>query len=267
MRIELVVFDMAGTTVYDGDAVNVCLQQALAAAGTAVTRAEINEMMGMPKPLAIRDLLGRKAAGTVPQDLVARTYADFMARMLRHYRTSGDVRPTDGAVETFQRLREAGVRVALDTGFSRDIANAILDRLEWTGRRVIDASVASDEVANGRPHPDMILRAMHLTGVQSVQAVAKVGDTPADLNQGVAAGCGLVVGVTSGSHTREELQEYPHTHFIERLPELLPLVLENASRRQAPPTANTRSREGKQPWIWRRALAPRTTGYCSHQGR
>ncbi len=32
MNVQLVVFDMAGTTVYDGDAVNVCLRGALQAA-------------------------------------------------------------------------------------------------------------------------------------------------------------------------------------------------------------------------------------------
>ena len=55
--------------------------------------------------------------------------------------------------------------------------------------------------------------------------VAKVGDTPADLRQGAAAGCGLVVGVTSGSHSRRQLADIPHTHLIDRLAELPPLLV------------------------------------------
>jgi phosphonatase-like hydrolase len=84
----------------------------------------------------------------------------------------------------------------------------------------IDATVTSDEVAQGRPFPDMIFRAMELTGVTDVKRVAKVGDTPSDLGEGMAAGCGWVVGVTGGSHTREELLAHPHTHLIPSIAQL-----------------------------------------------
>ena len=56
---DLVVLDMAGTTVQDDDAVNRCLCAALACAGLVVTRDEVNEVMGMPKPVAIGLLLER----------------------------------------------------------------------------------------------------------------------------------------------------------------------------------------------------------------
>ncbi len=85
---------------------------------------------------------------------------------------------------------------------------------------MLDATVASDEVPRGRPHPDLLLRAMQLTGCADPRRVAKVGDTPADLAEGTAAGCGFVVGVTTGSHTRDELLAHPHTHLIDALDEL-----------------------------------------------
>jgi hypothetical protein len=43
------------------------------------------------------------------------------------------------------------------------------------------------------------------------------------MRQGLAAGCGLVVGVTYGTHTREQLDR-PGVHIIDRLPDLLPLI-------------------------------------------
>ena len=55
-------------------------------------------------------------------------------------------------------------KVALDTGFTRAIADVILARLGWDST-VVDASVASDEVERGRPYPDLIYRAMASTGV------------------------------------------------------------------------------------------------------
>jgi len=226
MSIELVVFDMAGTTVYDGDAVNICLRAALDAAGFTVTRDDVNGVMGLPKPEAIRQLALSRTAdpGTVTPALVSRTHEDFVARMVRYYREDPAVRGCDGAEALFDRLHAAGVKIALDTGFSRDIADIILDRFGWVRDGRIDVTVTSDEVPRGRPFPDLVLRAMELTGVTDVTRVAKVGDTPADLREGEAAGCGFVVGVTSGSHTRDELLPWPHTHLIAHLAEL-PAVL------------------------------------------
>ncbi len=65
---------------------------------------------------------------------------------------------------------------------------------------------------------------MKRTGVTEVRRVAKVGDTPSDLLEGTAAGCGLVIGVTNGTHTRAQLAAYPHTHLIPGLERLLALL-------------------------------------------
>jgi phosphonatase-like hydrolase len=228
MQVELVVFDMSGTTVYDGDAVHRCLHDALRTINVKTSRAEINAVMGIAKPLAIRTLLASKLAGPtqITDDLVDRTHLQFVSRMMAYYHTAPAVCEVEGACETFKTLRAAGIKLALDTGFSRAIADAILDRLGWQNPSLLDATVTSDEVLRGRPFPDMILRAMELTGVKDVRRVVKVGDTPSDLQQGMAAGCGLVVGVTKGSHTREELEAEPHTHLIGSVVELPQLLFD-----------------------------------------
>src|SRR5262249_44840152 len=126
-----------------------------------------------------------------------------------YYTTDPEVREIPGATATFAALRGAGIKVALNTGFSRPTANVLLTRLRWSAPAVIDGDVTSDEVKRGRPHPDMIHRLMGRLGVSDARKVAKVGDTRADLEEGTNAGCGLVVGVTSGSYSREQLQAYP----------------------------------------------------------
>lgn len=226
-KIELVVLDMAGTTVQDDDAVNRCLSAALAETGVGVTRDEVNEVMGMPKPVAIRLLLERRkySGRTAAPAEVASIHEDFLRRMIAFYRTDPAVREIDGASEILRQLRQAGLKLALDTGFSRDIVDAILNRLGWAGKELLHATVASDEVPRGRPHPDLVFRAMKLTGVTDARRVAKVGDTPSDLQEGRAAGCGLVIGVTNGSHTREQLAPHPHTHLIDNLRELPGVLL------------------------------------------
>lgn len=220
MAIELVVFDIAGTTVDDGDAVNRCFRAALTAAGLTVSHAAANEVMGLPKPLAIRTLVERAGGREAMLAQVDAIHSDFVARMSRFYDEDPAVVEVAGAGRTFATLHKAGIKVALNTGFSRAIVAKILPRLGWNEGVTVDATIASDEVTRGRPHPDMILRLMERLGVRDSSSVAKVGDTPVDLEEGTNAGCARVIGVTRGTHTRAQLLPYPHTDLIETVADL-----------------------------------------------
>jgi len=225
MAIRLVVFDVAGTTVRDGGgAVQRAMHDAIAGAGLELRDGAMTGVTGLAEPLAIRTLL----EGHGRDELVARTdeiHADFVGRMQRYYREDERVGPVEGACETFTALRTAGVRVALNTGFSRVVLDEILTRLHWSGPDApIDATIASDEVARGRPYPDMIdaLRA-RLGGIAYTE-VAKVGDTPIDLQEGTMARCGLVVGVLSGAHGESTLSQHPSDALITSIAELPELL-------------------------------------------
>jgi phosphonatase-like hydrolase len=237
MRVDLVVLDIAGTTVYDGDAVHRCLAAAVETAGVAAPRDAINRVMGMPKPVAIAALVEAHRGAPPDAAEVDRLYAEFERTMIEYYRTSPEVRETDGAGDVMRWLRSQGVAVVLDTGFARAITSVIVRRFAWQGD-AIDFTVSTDEVPQGRPHADMIERAMARAGVTDRARVAKVGDTPADLAEGFAAGCGFVVGVTRGSHTRDELAACRHTHLIETLHEL-PAILDDQAVERAPGDLST----------------------------
>lgn len=223
--IELVVFDMAGTTVHDADGVNTCLRLSLAAHGLTVDRDAVNRVMGLAKPVAIRALMEAGAGiASVTAAEVTAIHEDFVAIMTDFYAHGRGVREMDGAAAAFRALRARGIRVALDTGFDRAVANVVLNRLAWSEGYQVDTVVTSDEVRRGRPAPDLIFEAMRRLGVSDPARVAKVGDTPVDLEEGTAAGCGLVVGFTGGSHTRGELARVPHTHLADTLGEVVDLV-------------------------------------------
>jgi phosphonatase-like hydrolase len=229
VSIKLVVFDMAGTTVNDQDSVSRCLQAALRAVGVAVTIADVNEVMGIPKPEAIKVLVGKAQGREELAGRVDEIHRDFVARAIHFYETDPSVHESPGASEVFRTLQEAGIKVALNTGFNRAITQVILDRLDWSGTPLIDDTICSDEVPRGRPHPDMIRELMRRLGGVNPAGVAKVGDTPADLQEGKNAGCGLIIGVTEGTHSREQLECHPHTHLIDSVKEL-PALLRAAWR-------------------------------------
>ena len=70
--------------------------------------------------------------------------------------------------------------------------------------QLFDAAYGYDAVANPKPAPDTILAFCDLTGLRPAE-IAMVGDNRHDLEMARAGGCGLAVGVLSGTGTRESL--------------------------------------------------------------
>jgi phosphonatase-like hydrolase len=206
---ELVVFDMAGTTVDDNGQVPGAFAAALREQGIEVTADQIREVRGSSKREALRRLLPPTADQA---DRVDQIYARFRTELASRYASEG-VRAIPGAEAVFISLRSRGVRVALNTGFDRDTTALLLDALGWS-RGIVDVVVCGDDVAAGRPAPYLIFRAMEATGACRVQSVANVGDTTLDLQAGSNAGAGWNIGVLSGAHDRATLQAAPHSHLI-----------------------------------------------------
>ena len=211
--VDLVIFDMAGTTIEDRGQVPAAFASTLAANGLAITADEIMRVRGASKKQAIRNLLPPATA-----DQAERIYGEFRRALAATY-MNGGVKCIDGADTMIQGLRRRGIKVALTTGFDRDIATLILTSIGWR-RDSIDAIVCGDDVDNGRPAPDMILVAMKITGIVDPSRVANVGDTTLDLESAARAGVRWNVGVLSGAHAREALERAPHTHIINSVAEL-----------------------------------------------
>ncbi|HEX7486284.1 MAG TPA: phosphonatase-like hydrolase [Vicinamibacterales bacterium] len=203
------VFDMAGTTVEDCGQVPDAFTAALARHGIEVTPEQVKAVRGSSKRQAILHLV---PTGSQQARLAEEVYASFRAHLAQRYASEG-VRAIPGAELALRALRERGVRVALNTGFDREITTLLLDALGWADG-MVDAVVCGDDVARGRPAPYLIFRAMEATGTSSVHRVATVGDTTLDLLAGYHAGVSWNIGVLSGAHDRQALESVPHTHLL-----------------------------------------------------
>jgi len=223
MLIRLAVFDIAGTTLSDNNAVAKAFQQAFRMNGFAVTQEKIKPVMGYKKTVAIRMVL-EKMNEEATEKLVNKIHEDFVNEMIDYYEYDPSVRPMAAAENVFQYCKEKGIRTALNTGFSKEIAQTILHRLQWKEKGLVDDCIASDEVKEGRPHPYMIEQLMYRAGIDDPMEVVKIGDTEADVNEGRNAGCGLVVAVTTGAYTREQLEVYKPDHILDSLDELPALI-------------------------------------------
>jgi len=228
-RIELAALDMAGTTVEEGGAVYDALAGAVASAGHAAGPDAIQRWMGADKREAISGLI-EESGGTAPDsETVESLYAEFRS-LLRAAYDANPPSPIAGVPDAIAALRASGVKVALTTGFSRDIAEPLLKGLGWTvgpdAASTIDAVVCADDVAAGRPAPYMIFRAMETTGVHDVARVAIAGDTVVDLRAGTNAGARIVAGVATGKLTHADLAGEPHTHLLASVADLPAVIAE-----------------------------------------
>lgn len=220
MKIELAIFDIAGTLIEDHDEVSDAFYTALRNNHIEVEHREILEWKGSAKREVIAHFVERQFGRCRNLPLIDRTYNEFRYELERRYEK--EITPIAGALEALDELRAYGTKLATTTGFYREVRDRILRMLRW--QQKFDANVCSDDVAHGRPAPDMILKAMELCSVADAKSVLTVGDTPLDLQSGRRAGCGMVVGVLTGKHQRQRLEREPHTHIVASvagLPQLL----------------------------------------------
>ena len=213
-ELDLVVLDIAGTTIRATDHIPDAFSEAFASVGVQLSDQDIQAVRGKSKREAIAELLDPGLDAT-------KVYLDFKNILMRRFDTQG-VEPIDGAAETFEWLTSRSIKIALTTGFDRDFAHRLIRDVGWDGK--FDAVVCNDDVAQGRPAPDLIFRAMQWTACENVDRVAVVGDTISDLEAARNARAGWCIGVLSGAHDAEQLNSSPHTIVISsvaRLPAVL----------------------------------------------
>ncbi|PJJ43282.1 phosphonatase-like hydrolase [Glutamicibacter mysorens] len=228
---ELIACDMAGTTIDEHADVYRALENAVRDFGVEVKEEDLQQWMGAEKKEAIKALI-ELGGGSASDEQVQAQFVRFRELLLGYYQENPPV-ALPGVVEALQHLAASGTRIALTTGFSRDVADIILDGLGWKvgPGELLDAVVAGDETAAGRPAPYMIHRAMELTGIRDVAKVVAAGDTANDLLAAHHAGV-HGIGVLTGKLGREDLERYPHAAILESvagLPEYLASIESEAA--------------------------------------
>lgn len=224
MLPELVVSDFAGTTMKEEGAVLVAYRLALTEFDIPFTEEDLAARRGASKRAVFQELAARVKTPDDVDAVADKALAIFEDSLKREYET-GPVKEIEGAGAAVAALRQAGVKVALTSGFERGVVDLLVRRLGWAD--LFDRVYASDDAPAGRPAPYLIYRAMIDLRVHDVGRVCVVGDTPLDLQAASNARAGWIVGVLSGAHGLETLGATPHTHLlpsIAGLPKMLGLA-------------------------------------------
>lgn len=219
---DLVVLDMAGTTVADGGLVEQAFSAAAERLGEdpATMIDYVRATMGESKISVFRHLFGGDEDRAQQANVAFEAaYGELVA--------GGLIAPIPGAAEAVATLKEQGRTVVLTTGFARVTQDAILDALGW--RDLVELTLCpADAGGRGRPYPDMVLAALLRTGaVDDVRRIAVAGDTSYDMLSGSRAGAGIVAGVLTGAHGEPALTEHGATHVLASIAELPSLLLES----------------------------------------
>ncbi|GAA3160243.1 phosphonatase-like hydrolase [Planomonospora alba] len=221
--IKLACLDLAGTTIGDVAMVERAFAEAIATQGIvpgtgAYARAmvHVHRSRGCSKIDVFRGIFPDNEAQAQAANLTfERSYEGAIER-------SG-LEPVPGTVEVLDKLRGAGVKICLITGFSRSTLDRVLAALSWSDK--IDLALCPEEAGRGRPMPDLVLSAVLRLGIEDVRQVAVAGDSESDMLCGRRAGASVVAGVLTGSHSRERLLNGGATHILDSIADFPGLVL------------------------------------------
>jgi phosphoglycolate phosphatase len=221
--IRLACLDLAGTTIGDIAMVERAFAEAIATQGIvpgtgAYARAmvHVHRSRGCPKIEVFRGIFPDNEAQAQAANLTfERSYEGAIGR--------AGLIPMPGTVETLERLRGAGIKVCLITGFSRVTLSRVLSALSWSDK--VDLALCPEDAGRGRPMPNMVLTAVLRLGIEDVRHVAVAGDSESDMLCGRRSGASVVAGIMTGVHSKERLLKGGATHILDSIADLPNLLL------------------------------------------
>jgi beta-phosphoglucomutase family hydrolase len=176
-RIRAILFDLDGTLVDNmGFHIDAWIETARALGLSLTPERVMREFAGRRNDEILPQLLGRPVGADELATLAAAKEARY--RTLYH----AHVAPLPGAGQLLDELAAVGVATAIASAAPPDNRAFLLDELGWQGR--FAAVVGAEEVARGKPAPDLFLA-----------AAARLGVAPADTlvfedaHLGVQAAC------------------------------------------------------------------------------
>ncbi len=196
--MNLVIFDCDGTLVDSQDAICAAMVHAFSGLGLEPPRrAEVLGVVGLSLPEAF-EVLAPRHSDTMRAELSERYKAAFPRHAPSPIPRDPLYAGAKFAVEALARREDIVLGIA--TGKSRRGVARLLDQEGWHAH-FLTIQTADDHPS--KPHPSMIERAMHESGIDPVRTVM-IGDTTYDIEMGRNAGV-ATIGVAWGYHATDAL--------------------------------------------------------------
>jgi HAD superfamily hydrolase (TIGR01509 family) len=214
--IDAVVFDLDGVIVDSEKVWDDVREQYTREAGGTYAESATRDMMGMSSHEWSRYMAEALGVPGTPEAI----NAAIVERMLERYGTAPPI--IDGAVDTV-RLCAARWPLAVASSSNPELIDVVLEAAGL--RDAIPVVVSSQEVARGKPAPDVYLEAARRLGVDPRRCVA-VEDSHNGILSAKAAGMRVVA--VPNPHFRPDEEALAHADvLIESLARLTPSVLDS----------------------------------------
>jgi phosphonoacetaldehyde hydrolase len=190
--IKLLVGDFSGTIIDRYSLAPItAFQNAFKKHNINISNAEIRKYMGLKKREHIEHVL-KTSNISVNNKLVDQYYNEFeseLKNLLINYPSYTQLLPYTKETIQYLKICNKNLKFGITTGFPKNMIPPITKSLhiqdfEW----MINSIVAADEVPHSRPHADGINKIMKQYNITNPHEVIKIGDTPADMAEGLNAG-------------------------------------------------------------------------------
>ncbi|MFP3979055.1 phosphonoacetaldehyde hydrolase [Marinobacter sp. KMM 10035] len=225
--VQAVILDLAGTCVDFGSLAPIqAFLKLFESEGLSLSEAEAREPMGTEKREHIRQLLVMPRVRqqwlerfdlAPTDDDIERLYQAFVPFQLQSIVQRSELIP--GALKLQEFARAHGIKLGVNTGYSREMVDVMLSELIRQGFEP-ESVVCATEVPMGRPAPYMSFCNAIELGVTAVQGCVKVDDTATGIEEGLNAGMWTVAVVASGNAvglSREQFDRLEDAARAERL--------------------------------------------------
>ncbi len=212
MRYRTVLFDLDGTLIDHFAAIHRCHAHTMRSLGLpAPTAAQVRAAVGGGLEHALTQLAGRKNLAAALA--IYRPHWD--ATML------ADVDLLPGARELLTALRQHGVKAAIFTNKLGDSSRRVAAHLGLAA--LLDGNFGAKDTPWLKPAVEFTRHALGQLGADTA-TTALVGDSPYDVAAAHDAGLAFI-GVTTGTHSADELRAAGATEIFPSLPALAPALL------------------------------------------
>ena len=199
----MIICDMAGTTINEGGIVYKILYETIKKNNIKIEKNEMKNWYGINKTEVLNHFIERDNKIINKRKMVRNLLEEFKINIQNNYYNANVNLIHPNLPDLFNNFRENDIKIALNSGFSVDIQEHLINELKMND--FIDDYISSEEVRHGRPEPFMIKELMKRNGINNPNEVIKIGDSVNDIKEGINAKCAHSIGVLSGAENEKNL--------------------------------------------------------------
>jgi len=212
--IHAVIFDMDGVLV-DSEFLHIKAEKkTFSPYGIELSKEEINTYMGMGVKMMLKSLI-QKYSLPLTGEALFRIHEKNLSEIFQE-----ELEMMPGAMEIISYLKNRKIKLALASSSSLYLINLILQKMHL--KSIFDVVLSGEEVANGKPFPDIFIKTAELLNVQPDRCVV-IEDSKNGVTAAKNAGM-LCIGFKSPNSKNQDINrsDYIVADLI-KIKELLPV--------------------------------------------